>query len=202
MGRRADDNVLVKKACIAVASVAAVLVASALFIAHDDVSRLRASLRAAPPVPPLVRSAIVAAEDPQLFSRPAWSLGASIRSLRALRPWGPRVMLCAPTLLGRLVRGRAVNAQIVAAMFTPDEVLRIYAHEVYMGRVDGRDITGIENASRVYFGKPPAQLTRVEAATLAAMIVSPNVLKRDPERLHTRRDLVLARMAAPQGARP
>ena len=46
--------------------------------------------------------------------------------------------------------------------------------EVYLNVAQfGRGIWGVEAASRRYFGKPAAQLTRHEAALLAAVLPSP-----------------------------
>jgi membrane peptidoglycan carboxypeptidase len=90
----------------------------------------------------------------------------------------------------------AITAYVVSRLFTPDELLRIYAHLIYFGTIDGHDIRGVAAASTVYFRKPPRDLTLTEAATLAGMIRSPNALSpiRYPERAHVRRDFVLAQM--------
>ena len=90
----------------------------------------------------------------------------------------------------------AVATATVAYLFTPEELLRIYAHELYLGTVQGRQIRGVEEASRIYFGKDARELTLAEAATLAAMIRSPNFLSpvKHPERAVERRNRLLERM--------
>jgi penicillin-binding protein 1A len=84
----------------------------------------------------------------------------------------------------------------VASVFTPEELLRIYAHELYLGKVDGRAVLGADAASRVYFGKETRNLTIAEAAMLAAMIRSPHTFSpvRSPARAMERRNWVLERM--------
>jgi hypothetical protein len=145
---------MLRKTLAAVAILAMLLLASVWLIAHRDVSDLRARLAAAPPVPPVVRNAYVKAE-PLALERPRFTW-------RAMLPPRRGVAMCAPTLLGR-VAGRAQYPVplVVAALFTPDELLRIHAHEF-----------GIENASRVYFGKSAAELSRDEAEIVVAMMRS------------------------------
>jgi 1A family penicillin-binding protein len=60
----------------------------------------------------------------------------------------------------------------------------------------GRGLHGVELAARQYFGKPAAQLSVAEAASLAAMPKSPVLYDpiREPARNRARRDLVLALM--------
>jgi len=54
------------------------------------------------------------------------------------------------------------------------EILEAYLNEVYLGNRDGREVRGLGEASRVYFSKPPEQLTVAEAALLAGMVRAPN----------------------------
>lgn len=91
----------------------------------------------------------------------------------------------------------AVGTYVVAEIFTPEELLKIYAHEVYLGTVEGEEVIGVETASKLYFGKRAADLSAAQAATIAAMIQSPNAYSpsRHPDRAIERRDRVLTRMA-------
>ena len=76
--------------------------------------------------------------------------------------------------------------------FTKDEILEFYLNVVYFGR----GAYGISSASHVYFGKPPADLTLDEVATLIALLKGPGYY--DPiahtERAMRRRNLVLSQM--------
>ncbi|HJW93967.1 MAG TPA: transglycosylase domain-containing protein [Thermoanaerobaculia bacterium] len=70
-----------------------------------------------------------------------------------------------------------------------DEILEIYLNEVYLGHNAGKPILGIDEASRLYFNKPPSELRVDEAALLASIVRAPN---RDA--VQARRDAILATM--------
>ena len=180
-------------------AVVALLALGVWWIAYDDVARLRTlSARHSAPIAPVMRSAIVASED-LVLDRPR----LSVRSFQALRP---NVVFCGPApveyrLLRRPFRrawrhhvASMVEVYVVTRVFEPEELLRIYAHTVYFGRDGKRDILGVEDASRFYFAKPSRDLAPAEAATLAALIHSPNFYRREPERLLKRRNHVLRKM--------
>src|SRR6185436_11916000 len=78
--------------------------------------------------------------------------------------------------------------------FTKDQILELYANQVYFGH----GAYGVEQASRLYFGKHAKELTLPEAAMIAGIsnrpgsyspILNPNAARR-------RRDHVLGRMLA------
>jgi len=67
--------------------------------------------------------------------------------------------------------------------------------ELYLNVVEwGRNVYGIEAASRHYFGKSAAALEPLEAATLAALLPSP--LKSQDRSILSRRNLILSRLAS------
>ncbi len=71
--------------------------------------------------------------------------------------------------------------------------------EAYLNQIDfGHGWSGVDAASRHYFGKPATKLTLAEAATLAALPKGPAIYDpiRHPDRAKARRDLVLSLMAA------
>lgn len=70
--------------------------------------------------------------------------------------------------------------------------------EAFLNQLDfGRGGFGIEMAARHFFGKPAAELTLAEAASLASMPKSPTIYdpSRNPDRNRERRNTVLALMA-------
>lgn len=76
---------------------------------------------------------------------------------------------------------------------TKDKILELYLNEVPYGGT----IYGIEEASKTYFNKKAFDLTRAEAAYLAAIPQSPSVLSpygKNLGRLEERKNLVLSRM--------
>jgi len=87
----------------------------------------------------------------------------------------------------------ALLALEIERQYTKQEILHYYCNQVYMGH--GR--YGLEAASRYYFGKPTAELTLPEAATIAGLIQRPEGLSpfKQPERSLRRRNHVLERMA-------
>jgi penicillin-binding protein 1B len=65
-------------------------------------------------------------------------------------------------------------ALMIEFRLSKDEILEAYLNEVYLGHRDGREVRGLGEAARVYFGKSPAKLTAAQAALIAGMIRAPN----------------------------
>ncbi len=77
--------------------------------------------------------------------------------------------------------------------FTKEEILEFYLNVVWFGR----GAYGIASASQVYFGKPPADLTLGEAATLIALVKGPAYYDprgKHPDLAERRRNIVLGQM--------
>src|SRR5687767_410594 len=84
-------------------------------------------------------------------------------------------------------------ALMIELRLSKDEILEAYLNEIYLGHRDGREVRGLGEAARVYFGKTPQKLTAAEVALIAGMIRAPNRDNPD-ERLKIakeRRDAVL-----------
>ncbi len=79
---------------------------------------------------------------------------------------------------------------------TKQQILEIYANEVYMGRRGPFSIHGFGEAARVYFNKDVRALTLPEAALLAGLIQRPSYFNpfRYPQRAVDRRNIVLKMM--------
>ena len=75
--------------------------------------------------------------------------------------------------------------------FTKDQILEMYANQVYLG-----DVYGVEAAARHYFGKNAKDLTIAEAAVIAGMVQRPSRLSpiTYPEEALDRSNHVLGRM--------
>jgi len=80
--------------------------------------------------------------------------------------------------------------------FSKDDILELYLNDVYLGHSRGSPILGIDEASRLYFDKPPRALRVDEAALLAAMIRAPNrdTPEKRPDLARARRNAVLTVM--------
>ncbi|MBI5020925.1 MAG: monofunctional biosynthetic peptidoglycan transglycosylase [Ignavibacteriales bacterium] len=89
--------------------------------------------------------------------------------------------------------------EIFIAWMMEDELSKSRILELYLNLIEwGDGIFGIESASLIYFGKHASDLSREEAASLAAVIPSPLKHKPNVESryLKYRRKIVLARMSA------
>lgn len=95
---------------------------------------------------------------------------------------------------------RKFNEVLIALVmdfrFSKDEILEAYSNEIFLGQHGNRAIHGFGLASRFYFGKPIAELSISQMATLVAMIKGPSYFNphRYPERASQRRDVVLRLM--------
>lgn len=86
-----------------------------------------------------------------------------------------------------------ILAVVLDTRLSKDELLELYLNDVYLGHYRGEPILGIDEASRLYFDKPPKQLRLDEAAMLAAMIRAPNrdTPEKRPDLARARRDAIL-----------
>ena len=168
--------------------------------------RLPVSLDA---VPKVVTDAIMATEDRNFYSHEGISLRGIMRAVwvnvqsQSRRAGGS-------TLTQQLVKNLHLNpertfrrkavealmALLLEARYSKDEILEAYVNEIYLGQNGSIQVVGVEQASQVFFGKKVTYLTLPEAATLAGIIRSPNVLSplKNPERAKVRRDTVLKLM--------
>ncbi len=80
----------------------------------------------------------------------------------------------------------------VERRFSKDQILEFYINSVYFGS----GAYGVKAASREFFGKPLAQLTVSEAATLAVLVRNPSLYnpRRNPDGVLNRRDDVIREM--------
>jgi penicillin-binding protein 1B len=87
-------------------------------------------------------------------------------------------------------------ALILEHRLTKEQILVLYANQVYLGQHDSFSIYGFGEAASVYFNKDLSALTLPEAAFLAGLIRGPNLyLPYDhPQRAAERRNFVLGRM--------
>jgi penicillin-binding protein 1B len=88
-------------------------------------------------------------------------------------------------------------ALMIEVRLSKDEILEAYINEVYLGHRDGREVRGLGEAARVYFGKSAKNLTLSEVALITGMIRAPNRDNPDERAkiARQRRDAVLRVMA-------
>ena len=87
-------------------------------------------------------------------------------------------------------------AMILEHRLTKDQILVLYANQVYLGQRDSFSIYGFGEAASVYFNKDLSALTLPEAAFLTGLIRGPNFYLpyEHPKRAAERRNLVLGLM--------
>jgi len=153
---------------------------------------------------PLVLAAIVSAEDARFAHHPGVDPLAAIRALGSLVRHR-RIVSGASTLTMQLARlvvphrrsflgklGEAALALRIERGLSKARILEEYANRAPFGA----EVRGVGAASRIYFDKPPCDLSAAEAATLAALPRGPTLysVQKRPELVLRRRDRVLARM--------
>jgi penicillin-binding protein 1B len=81
--------------------------------------------------------------------------------------------------------------------FSKQQILELYANDIYMGNRGSFSIRGFGEAAQAYFGKDVRELTPGEAAFLAGIIRAPNrysAAERHADRAEEARDRVLGQM--------
>ncbi len=80
--------------------------------------------------------------------------------------------------------------------FNKQQIFELYANQVYLGQRGSFSINGFGEAARSYFGKDIKEITLPEAAMIAGIIQSPNILNpyKRPEKVLERRNVVLDSM--------
>ena len=160
-------------------------------------------------VPQHLIDAILAVEDQRFLEHPGLDLrriaGAFWVNLRSgeIRQGGSTLtqqlvknFFLTPERSFRRKAQEALMALLVEAHYDKQAILESYLNEIYLGQRGSTAVHGVGEASRLHFGKRVRELSVSEAATLAAIIQSPNGLSphRRPEEAERRRDLVLGLM--------
>ncbi len=160
-------------------------------------------------VPKVVTDAIIATEDKNFYHHEGISIRGSLAAA-----WADiqkkQIARGGSTLTQQLVKNFYLNperkwsrklpemlmAVLLEMRYSKDEILEAYLNEIYLGQNGAVQIAGVEEASQVFFGKHVTYLNLPEAATLAGMIHSPNLLSplKYPDKAKARRDLVLKLM--------
>jgi penicillin-binding protein 1B len=80
--------------------------------------------------------------------------------------------------------------------FNKQQIFELYANQVYLGQRGSFSVNGFGEAARSYFGKDIKEITLPEAAMIAGIIQSPNILNpyKRPEKVLERRNVVLDSM--------
>jgi penicillin-binding protein 1B len=160
-------------------------------------------------VPQLLPEALKVVEDRKFDTHHGINLGAIIRAAWVNMRAG-QIEQGGSTLTQQLVKsyfldnrrtfGRKIEEAFMALLlevhFEKRDLMNAYINEIYLGQDGQRAIHGFGLASQFYFGKPLAELQLHEIATLVAIVRGPSYYdpRRHPERVKTRRDLILKLM--------
>ncbi|MFN2443826.1 MAG: transglycosylase domain-containing protein [Thermoanaerobaculia bacterium] len=160
-------------------------------------------------IPDHIPNAFIAAEDVRFRSHPgidpigiARALVSNVRSGRVGQGGSTIDQQLVKSLLlssERTYRRKAIEAILAIILdvrMSKDEILEAYLNEVYLGHQRGHSIRGLDEASRLFFDKPPGKLTPAEAALIAAIVPAPNrdTPEKRPEIAKQRRNRILERM--------
>lgn len=156
-------------------------------------------------IPAVVVQAVLAAEDDRFFEHPGFDYEGLMRAASHLVLTGSRTQggstitqqlarayfLSPERTFVRKARELLLALQIEQA-FSKEDILALYLNKIFFGQ----RAYGIAAAADVYFGKPLAELSVAEAATLAGIPKAPSLLNpvSDPVRAGERRAYVLRRM--------
>jgi penicillin-binding protein 1B len=160
-------------------------------------------------VPSLLVKALLAAEDQRFFEHEGidlWRIvGAGWANFQARRTTQGGSTLTQQLVKNffltqeRTLRRKIVEAciaLIVELHYSKLEILENYLNEIYLGQRGAKNIFGVWEAARFYFGKEPRDLTLGEMAVLAGMVKAPNLYAptRHPQAALQRRNYILQRM--------
>ncbi|MEO6258977.1 MAG: PBP1A family penicillin-binding protein [Thermoanaerobaculia bacterium] len=160
-------------------------------------------------IPKVVSDAVIATEDRNFYHHEGISIRGTLGALvtdyrqKAFTHGGSTLtqqlvknLYLNPERTWRRKITEALMAILLEARYSKNEILEAYLNEIYLGQNGAVQIIGVEQASLVYFGKHVTYLTLTEAATMAGIIRSPNVLSplKYPDRAKPRRDTVLGLM--------
>ncbi len=160
-------------------------------------------------LPKILVDAILATEDHRFYShhgvdsfRMVTAAIADLRSNDRLQGGSTLTMQLARNLFltpRRTIRRKIAEisfAMLLELRLTKEQVLELYANQVYLGQRDSFSIYGFGEAAAVYFNKDISTLTLPEAAMLAGLLRGPNHYSpyQHPEQSAERRNFVLRRM--------
>jgi len=176
-----------------------------------DSSRTKRRLVHYHELPKCLIDAVVAAEDHQFFSHHgvnfyrivASGLHDLFRSDEIIQGGSTLTMQLARNIFGltpqRHIERKGTEiflALLLEQRLTKEQILEMYANQIYLGQRGSFSIYGFGEAAGEYFNKDVRSLTSAEAALLAGVIRGPNFYSpyRSPTRALERRNFVLRSM--------
>lgn len=175
-----------------------------LYDVHDNVQR---QIVDTAEIPDITKSAVVAVEDKEFYNHHGIVPRSILRGIISqflpfMRDSGGSTITQQVLKNTILSNERSVTRKVkewvlalkIEKQMTKDEILTLYLNEAPYGGT----LYGISEASRVFFNKPPSQLTLTESAYVAAIPNAPTYFSPYSEagrkRLEGRKNLVLEKM--------
>ena len=160
-------------------------------------------------IPPILRNAVLSAEDKRFFQhvgldplRIAKSLYVDLKTGSNSQGASTLSMQLARELL--LSKERSWRRKIpetfmtlhLERKLTKEEIFEHYCNQIPIGRVGSFNIQGFGEGAQAFFGKDLRKLTLTEAALLAGLPQGPSLFNpfRNPERAKKRRNIILLMM--------
>lgn len=160
-------------------------------------------------VPRTIKDTLLLVEDRDFYSHHGVSLWSVIRAAWANMLAGKTVQ-GGSTLTQQLAKNmytnqqrsylRKINEALIALVldyrYSKDQILEAYINEISLGQFKANPVHGLGLGSKLYFGKPLAELKPHEYALLIGIIKGPSFYdpRRFPKRAEDRRDLILGMM--------
>jgi penicillin-binding protein 1B len=160
-------------------------------------------------IPPVLRNAVLSAEDKRFFQhsgfdpigviRSAWvdvKRGKSAQGASTLSMQLARDMFLTPARNWRRKLAEIMITMQLEQKLTKEQIFEMYCNQVDLGYRGSFTIRGFGEASQAYFGKDIRSLTLPEAASLAAIVRGASYYNpyRHPDRVRERRNAILALM--------
>jgi len=160
-------------------------------------------------VPRTIKDTLLLVEDRDFYSHHGVSLWSVVRAAWVNMLAGKTVQ-GGSTLTQQLAKNmytnqqrsylRKVNEALIALVldyrYSKDQILEAYINEISLGQFKANPVHGMGLGSKLYFGKPLAELRPHEYALLIGVIKGPSFYdpRRFPKRAEDRRDLILGMM--------
>lgn len=156
-------------------------------------------------VPPLMKHAILAAEDERFYTHPGVDTLGVLRAaysnlLNGGKAQGASTITMQVARNFFLTREKTLTRKLyevllafkIEASLSKDEILQLYCNQIYLGQ----RAYGFSSAAQIYFGKTLNQLSPAEAAMLAGLPKAPSSYNpvANPKRAQLRQRYVLRRM--------
>ena len=171
-------------------------------------------------IPQRMVQAVLAIEDRRFYEHPGIDpirmIGALIQNARGNRAYTAGASTITqqlvrnvflPNFAGmtlRMAREKTIRRKLLEQWVSivldhhasKDEILEMYLNDIPLGQRGSFAISGVPEASRLFFGKDVSNLSLAEAATIAGVIQSPSALSpfNNADRCRERRNVVLQAM--------